>query len=174
MKQIYILLIIVGVIGALSVPVFAEDGTDEIPEWIKDVTVLWVDGHVSDEKFVQILEFLIEHEIIQISGYGKIDIQEEETIHMELTVTTNKSTYEVGEKMEISGTLPNNEEDPIVILFLSPDNMIVSIKNINTNGSGEYLTSIELVEALMHEDGNYIIRIKYQGEQVEKTISFTN
>jgi len=93
---------------------------------------------------------------------------------MVLSIITDKETYVTGEKMEISGTLPNNEQDSIVILLVSPSNNLVIIKNINANGSGEYLTSIELIEALMHEDGNYISRIKYQGEQVEKITSFTN
>ena len=76
--------------------------------------------------------------------------------------------------MNISGTLPNNELDTIVILLISPSNNLVIIKDVQSTGNGEFSIGVNLVEELMKEDGDYTIRVKFQSEPVEKTISFTN
>jgi len=167
-----ILLIIVGII-ILSIPnVTAQSQLDVIPEWVKGVAAFWVDDRIGDDEFVDALIFLIDNEIIEIPGYGKIIIQEEETELMTLTIDTDKETYVVEEKIKISGTLPNNDQDSISLLFISPSNNIVSIKSINANGSGEYSTSLKIDGELMVESGNYILRVQYQGEKIETTISF--
>ena len=145
----------------------------QIPEWVKGIASFWVEGNISDAEFGKAIQFLFEHEIIQIEGYGKIDILEKESISVSLVVATDKEIYTTNEKMEINGTLQNNEEGNIVILLINPDNEIVTIKQIPHNGSGEFTTSIVVgIQPAMIEDGNYILRVQYQGEKVETTISY--
>ena len=133
----------------ILIPIYAQESENIIPSWIKGVAAFWVEGNITDEKFIEVLEFLIENEVIQIEGYGKIDILEEKSTNMELTVTTDKESYTVDDKMNISGTLPNNELDTIVILLISPSDNLVIIKDVQSTGNGEFSIGVNLVEELM-------------------------
>lgn len=160
------------IVAVLIPSVMAQSESNEIPSWIKGVANFWVEGGIDDGEFIEALVFLLENEIIEIPGYGKIIIPEEETKLMALTINTDKETYTIEKKMEVSGTVPNNEGDTIVLLFLSPSDNIVSIKHINSNDSGEYFTSVDIGGDLMIENGSYIIRVQYQGEKIEQAIIF--
>ena len=37
-----------------------------IPEWIKNDVQLWSEGKISDDKFIEVINYLIENEIISI------------------------------------------------------------------------------------------------------------
>lgn len=173
MKKSLILASFIAGIIVISIPsITAQSESGEIPEWVKGVAGFWVDDGIDDGEFIEALVFLIENEIIEIPGYGKIVIPEEETKLMALTINTDKQMYVIDEKIKITGALPNDDQDSISLLFLSPSNNIVSIKSINANGSGEYSTSLKIDDELIIEDGDYILRIQYQGEKIETTISF--
>ena len=168
MNQIQSMILIVFAIMLVTIPAYGEEY--EIPEWVKGIASFWVEGNISDEEFAEAIKFLLEQKIIQIEGYGKVNIIEEEILPMELTVTTDKDIYNIGDKMEISGTRPNNNQDSISILFLTPENMIASMKGFTVNGSGEYSTSLKIGGTTMTNSGDYILRIKYDSKFIEKII----
>jgi len=145
-----------------------------IPDWIKAVAIYWIEGSITDEKFIEVLEFLIEHEVIVISGYGKIVeevIPDKVEVSSILTLATDKDVYSKGETMQISGTLPDYGSKQITFMLISPDNMIVTIGNILPDGNWNYSTTIKLVHNAIDKTGDYVLRLKYNAETVEKTIS---
>lgn len=160
----------------LVIPVLAQESdNDVIPAWIKGVAVYWIEGSITDEKFVEVLQFLIEHEVIKIEGYGKIDIQEEEIIPMVFSLTIDKDAYTTNEKIIINGTLPNDDvADVIVMMIRSVDEVGVDMMMVTNDKSGEYETYLTAgIHKVMLDDGEYYIRAQYQGERLTKTFTFT-
>jgi len=70
-----LVLIAITLIGAISLPtnVVAEVGS--IPSWIKNVANFWSSDQVSDEEFVNALEFLISSGILKTPSTGSIDVE---------------------------------------------------------------------------------------------------
>jgi len=172
MKKILLLTLF---LPLLLIPVYAQESEPLIPSWIKDMTAFWVEGSITDEKFVEILEFLIEHEVITIEGYGKIDIQEEVILPMVFSLTIDKDAYTTNEKIIINGTLPNDDvADVIVMMIRSVDEVGVDMMMVTNDKSGEYETYLTAgIHEVMLEDGDYYIRAQYQGERLTKTFTFT-
>ncbi len=82
----YILLMILGVICAsvLSVPVFAQNESSDIPLWIKVVASAWVDDKIDDLEYKNAISFLIESNIIKIKNpFIVYEISETERIYIE-------------------------------------------------------------------------------------------
>ncbi len=82
-----VLLMILGVtiIGALSVPSFAQESSVNIPEWVKGVANFWVEDKINDGEFAEALEFLIDAKIINLGENVVVDntmseLQEENTL----------------------------------------------------------------------------------------------
>lgn len=164
-----LLLTIVSTIVLSPVLVYSEKEDLLIPEWIKGVALFWVEESIDDEEFIEALEFLLENEIIQVPGWGEIDI-EDEPIDMILSVNTDKEEYIPRDVMQITGTLPDYNQHSIVIVFSDPDNMLAALLSFDSNGSGEYSTSINIGGPSMYIDGDYTLRVQYEGESVEKTV----
>ena len=158
----------------ILIPAYAQESESLIPSWIKGVVGFWVEGNITDEKFIEVLEFLIKHEVIKIEGYGKIEenisIQLED--NYELTVTTDKESYVYGETVMISGTLPDYGSDTVVIMIVSPDNMIMAILNVLSDGEGTYSKDWKLISPLMTDNGTYVISVKYKGETLQTTFEY--
>lgn len=146
-----------------------------IPEWIKPIASYWIEGSITDEKFIEVLEFLIEHEVIVIPGYGKIDIQGKGISPMAFSLTTDKDAYTTNERIIISGTLPNdNVADVIVMMIRSVDEVGADMMMVTNDKSGKYETYLTAgIHEAMLEDGEYYIRAQYQGERLTKTFTFT-
>jgi len=145
-----------------------------IPEWVKAIASFWVDGSIVDEEFIDALTFLIDYDIIQIEGYGKIDaiIVEEEILPMELTIATDKESYTGGETMTIYGTIQYAKMEELVISVIRPDGMLAVMAQIYTNDVGEYSQSIE-IGGTFTETGIYIVKSQYRSETVESTINYS-
>lgn len=77
---------ILGVICAsvLSVPVFAQNESSDIPLWIKVVASAWVDDKIDDLEYKNAISFLIESNIIKIKNpFIVYEISETERIYIE-------------------------------------------------------------------------------------------
>lgn len=165
-------IVLIGLIIVVALPFVYGEEDSLIPKWIKPIASFWVEGSITDEKFIEVLKFLIDHEVIVIQGYGKIDIQEEEIIPMVFSLSIDKETYTINEIVQVSGTLPDNDVESISFLLKSPNNMIVTIFSITTDTSGEYLKSLQLHEKLMTENGDYILEAHYKNEKIETIIRY--
>ncbi len=109
MNRIHILSLVLGVVivGALSVPVFAQSESGEIPSWIKGVANFWIEGGIDDAEFIEALEFLIDENVIKLGESISIDnTMPEEPIQTSL-IDEEKRLYE----LEL-----NQKDDRITIL----------------------------------------------------------
>ncbi|MGB9003138.1 MAG: hypothetical protein WCC52_04970 [Nitrosotalea sp.] len=43
------------------------DPTTTVPAWIKNTAGWWANGQVSDNEFVQVIQYLVSHGIIQVA-----------------------------------------------------------------------------------------------------------
>ena len=170
--------ILIGVVifaVAFSLQMSYGEKQTNIPEWVKGIASYWVDGNITDDEFAEAIEFLLDQEIIKISGYGKIDIQEEEPIPMSLTVSTDKNSYSSGDIINVNITVPDNESGFVLLMLVGPDNNIVSMKNVYPDKNEEYKETFKIEKyATMTKSGEYTIRIQYQGEKIEQKITLTN
>ncbi len=173
-KVFYAILIGIGIFAvAFSLQITYGEEQTSIPEWVKGIASYWVDGNITDDEFAEAIEFLLENEIITISGYGKIDIQEEEFVTMALTVSTDKETYVSGDIIDVSITLPDNKLEPVQLLIVDPEGFLISIMNVYPDKNGEYKESFETERyTIMNKSGEYIFRVQYKGERIETTIDF--
>lgn len=48
--------------------------TSEIPSWIKDTARFWIDDQISDQEFIQALQYLIDKQILVIPSHSKTDV----------------------------------------------------------------------------------------------------
>lgn len=170
MKKSLILASFIAGIILISIPsITAQSESGEIPSWIKGIASFWVEGNITDEEFVEVLEFLIENEVIVIEGYGKIDIPPEDIPSMEspeeavgLTLELDKEIYNVGDKIIITGTVVENEIS-VSLVIVDYYNKMVSIFNVdpsNDTYSSEYITNdrfgVGVFEVRASQDGvNY-------------------
>ena len=84
-KSLLSLPIILGIIVIISVPsVVAQSESNEIPSWVKKNMVFWGDGLLEDNEVMNMLQWLINSNIIQIEN-NNIDV--ENTTYMELAET---------------------------------------------------------------------------------------
>lgn len=88
---------ILGVIcvGVLSVPVFAQSESDEIPSWIKVIAGAWWNDEIDDATFSDAMEFLIETNIIHIDNPFRMS-QEEESVQL---LTANEYSQELNDRI---------------------------------------------------------------------------
>jgi len=169
MKKLLFLLLL----PVLLIPVYAQEESEEneIPVWVKAIFGYYVEGLIDDTELIEAIEFLIESEIIVIEGYGKI-INIEEPIDpqpMTLTVNTDQETYQQGDTIEISGTVPNNNSDTVTIMMVTPDNLILTIQQVSSTLDGTYYDDIKTENIV--EYGEYTINIQYDGEKIKKKIT---
>ena len=169
MKQYLVLAVIVAGIFSIGVS-YAQEG--EIPNWVKSVAAAWANDEITDTDFTAAMKFLIENKIIIIEGY-EINIIEEQVenvqLIMELTVTTDKESYQQGDSIEISGTVQNNHSGIVTIMMVTPDNFIFTITQVSSTGDGTYEDDIKTENII--EFGEYTIRIQYDGNKIEKKIT---
>jgi len=163
---------IVGII-LISVPSISAQSDDSIPSWIKVVAGAWSENEITDSEYRDAMTFLIEHEIITIPGYGKIveeSVIEEDVI---LTLTTDKESYVRDEIMIVSGTLPDYGSNSVTLMLTDPNNMIMSMKNVISDGDGAYSMDMRLDSDIMKESGTYTLTSNYKGEKVQTTIEYS-
>jgi len=73
---ILLALIAITIVGAISLPTNVVAEINSIPSWIKNVANFWSSDQVSDEEFVNALEFLISSGIIKTpTTNGSIDVE---------------------------------------------------------------------------------------------------
>jgi len=145
----------------------------QIPEWVKGVASFWVEGNISDTEFGDAIKFLLEHEIIIIDGYGKIVEKYMVVEDYELKVTTDKESYVRDAIMMVSGTLPDYGSSSVTFMLTDPNNMIMFMKSVISDGDGTYSMDVKLGSDIMKESGTYTLTANYKGEKVQTTIKYS-
>lgn len=120
-KKLLLLLLI----PILTIPVYAQESTSEIPAWVKGVANFWVEDNINDNEFLEAITFLIEHQIIKIDStplQNEIDaigldnahllqsIVDLKNSHKSLTEQYNEYRYNHSHKVGNIGGAQINEE----------------------------------------------------------------
>jgi len=93
------------------------------------------------------------------------------------TIQTDKSSYDDGNTVRISGmieTLNENFPQAVTLMILDPNKKIVSIAQIIPDSSGAFSTSmVASSEGTMTVSGDYKINAQYGAQKTSTTFSFT-
>ena len=93
-----------------------------------------------------------------------------------ITVTTDSSSYEEGDTINISGSISDyNASDPysnfdVTLRLLDPKNNIINISQISPNSDGSYSTSIVADGPLWKFDGDYTISVSHGSDKVDSVV----
>ena len=95
-----------------------------------------------------------------------------------ITVTTDSSSYEEGEMINVSGSVSDyDESDPyknfdVTLRLLAPNNNIINISQIPLSSDGSYSTFIPAQGPLWKSDGDYTISVSH-GSDSNASTTFT-
>jgi len=67
-KLLYVIFPLILLIGISIFPVIAIAQTASIPDWVKNNAIWWVEGKISEQEYLNSLQFLIEKEIIIVNN----------------------------------------------------------------------------------------------------------
>ena len=110
-------------------------------------------------------------------GHG-ITAEEGNPVPPSISVTTNSLSYEAGEMIKVSGSVPDyDDSDPfknfdVTLKVLAPNNNIISISQIPLNSDGSYSTFIPAQGPLWKFDGDYTISVSW-GSDNNASTTFT-
>jgi len=91
-----------------------------------------------------------------------------------LSVETDRSSYNDGDTIRISGNVEIIESDvPVTILIVDPAGEIVSATHVMPNSSGDYSHSITAGNT-MEDSGDYKVRAQYGTQKASTTFYFEN
>ncbi|HVZ62433.1 MAG TPA: PEFG-CTERM sorting domain-containing protein [Candidatus Nitrosotalea sp.] len=80
----------------------------------------------------------------------------------EITVTTDKTSYNDGDKVMISGSTQDYISDtPITVRIISPIGNIVKVDQVDLGSDRTFSTSITATGALWQEAGAYTVKVQY-------------
>jgi predicted secreted protein with PEFG-CTERM motif len=94
---------------------------------------------------------------------------------LEVSVTTDKISYNDGDKITISGSTQDYVADtPITIRIISPIGNIVKVDQVDLRGDNTYSTSITATGVLWQEAGAYTVKVQYgsPNKSAETTFQF--
>lgn len=53
-------------ISLLSVSAISAQSSSQIPSWIKTAVTFWANDQISDQEFINVIQYFVENEIIQV------------------------------------------------------------------------------------------------------------
>ena len=95
-----------------------------------------------------------------------------------ISVTTDSSSYETGDLINISGSVSDyDESDPyqiydVTIRLIAPNNNIINISQVSPNSDGSYSTFIPAEGKLWKFEGEYTVSVGY-GSDINASTTFT-
>jgi hypothetical protein len=172
----------------------------EIPSWIKKLASFWVNDEISDKEFGTSISYLIDKEVIQVPMMeslkqentvlknenaqlkASLAEQNDEEFKTELTpeakvpiqklitVSSDKSVYQMGEAIIISGEVDE---------MLSSQEVLVTIKDSNQNEIYSEIIildenqkfSLEISEPAQHMDREDRYSITAQYQEISRTVT---
>ncbi|MDE1826729.1 MAG: hypothetical protein KGH83_03970 [Thaumarchaeota archaeon] len=92
-----------------------------------------------------------------------------------ITVTTDKSSYSMGDTIIISGVVKSpTAGTPVTILFLDPNNLLFQAERISVSQDGIFQTTITTTPSIWKLGGTYTVSVQYgsSGVKAQKTFYF--
>ena len=159
-----LLIILIGFSFSIS---FAEE--NYVPSWIKDTAGFWAENKISDDDFLQSLQYLIDNDFLLIP-YNE-SLASDPDLDLKINVYANKQEYRAGDDIVIFGTVNKLIDDQkISVVISSIKGNFISIAKITPNLDGSY--AFVAKDSSFKEYGGYIVNVYYAG-QVHKQISYT-
>lgn len=184
--------IITFVILSVSIATVYAQNQYQIPAWVKGIAGFWAEGKISDAEFGQGLAFLIDNELIKVpkiqelqnkitqlenenrdlqsklGGYTQPEYYSDNSSKFFLTVSTDKSHYNEGDAIRISGKVSTIVIGTPVTLQISADGSLVDITQASVSRDGSY-SYVVMAEGPLWIKGNYIVRASYGAESTSET-----
>ena len=88
-------------------------------------------------------------------------------------VATDSTTYQKGEIIHIIGVVPTQPNLDLTLQITNPLNNRVLINQITPNPDGTFEDSVNTSGSLWNSEGDYNIRINYNGQDLYSTFSFS-
>ena len=79
-----------------------------IPLWIKTVVGFWVNGHATDDEFLQAIEYFVENEVIEIST--RISDSEAQVLENQFELLRNEINSKIEQSQDVI-ILPQIQKD---------------------------------------------------------------
>lgn len=90
-----------------------------------------------------------------------------------ITVSTDKSSYSMGDAIIISGVVKSPVGGtPVTILILDPNNLLFQAERISVSPDGSFQTTIMTTPAIWKLGGTYGISIQYGSSSVKSQTTF--
>lgn len=90
-----------------------------------------------------------------------------------ITVTTDKSSYSMGDAIIISGVVKSPVAGtPVMILILDPNNLLLQAERILVSPDGRFETTIMTTPAIWKLGGTYAVSAQYGTSNIKAQTSF--
>lgn len=90
-----------------------------------------------------------------------------------VTVTTDKSSYNMGDAIVISGVVKSPVAGtPVFILILDPNNLLLQTERILVSPDGSFQTTITTTPAIWKLSGTYVVSSQYGISSVKSQTTF--
>jgi len=124
---------------------FISAQTDTIPPWVKGIAGFWADDKISDEEFIDAIEFLIDNGIIR-ANQQHTTLTPENTLNVgnKLTIPIPDGWIEQSYRDPISGSMVYAIAEESTLDLLPPTMIAVIIDPIeHTSAEEQYLAELE-------------------------------
>ena len=85
----------------------------------------------------------------------------------QISVSPDKSLYQFGETVKISGSVNAVENEFITLLIVNPDGFLAKVDQFLPSSSGDFFRSYQVTGPLWKIEGSYVLTIAYQGIKTE-------
>ncbi len=173
------------VVGASTVIVFA-DANDEleehghdpisVPSEIKEMAGAWYSGEVTDIEYLRSVEDLIVDGTLMVQGYNNIvrptDDEGGDDELVDFTVITDKSKYNMGDNIIVSGTVPDvNDTGHItcIVKTLAMNYIVQCGQATAVNGNWQSTINTKMKDPYLVDGEWYVIEATYMYETIVST-----
>lgn len=185
--------VIFTIVLGISVSFVAAQEDSKIPAWIKAAVGFWVNGEISDDEFIDIIEYFVENEIINISSQESSDDELVKNLHVLQTELNTKIEHsreivnlpqiQTAIKESNSAYLETGNPDALVNQIddkwqsIDPDKENSVAYNLIHNPTGDILRSVMKVDQQSESQFKYVeifVTNQYGGNvaQTHKTSDF--
>ena len=160
-------LIFLLILPVLLIPVYAQENTTEIPEWVKGVANFWVEGNIDDNEFGEAITFLIEQGIFKIDSVAISepiqDMSDNEKRLFQLEIAQyNATTTSLQNQVNDIGA----ENSALVTSNTEKDGIIKSQKDTHEKYKEDYPLKIGDIGGMLVTD--YIQQLKDEIKELKK------
>ena len=114
--------------------------------------------------------------MFSIISFGMPTFANAQSTEPPLTISTDYPGYAENGEIVISGKVKESSlseySTPITLMIISPDDNIVTIKQLNLNSNNEFSTSIVAGGPLWKAGGEYTVKANYGAQKVETTFNY--